>query len=400
MAPVDAPDGAPPRSGGPAGPNAPAPEQKRSRRDANLRVGRFFGVPIYFAPSWLLIAAFLTVYYVPVIRDLVDGISSSTAYALAMTFAVLFALCVLAHELGHTAVSLLLGHKVRRIVIFLLGGVSEIETEPTRPRDELLIAVAGPMVSVLIALGTLGGLFAVQSHTAPWVLLALLFGSNATVAVFNLLPGLPLDGGRVLRAAVWALAKNKFTGTRAAAWSGRAVAVLVAVVTLVIDRQSWGFAAGIIGLLMAAYLWVGATQSLRAANLFEHLPQIRLERFLRPGVMLPADLSVAEALRRAWDTQARGLVVLDSADHPQAIVDEARISSVPVDRRPWTSVTSVARPLEPGLILPVSLAGEDLLEALQNTPANEYLVVNADGSPAGIVASSDLVSALTAATRN
>lgn len=404
MVPVDAPDSAPPSGGGPvdAGRSTPpaGPDGKRPRREANLRIGRFFGVPIYFAPSWLLIAAFLTVYYVPVIRDLVDGVSSSTAYALALTFAVLFALCVLAHELGHTAVSLLLGHKVRRIVIFLLGGVSEIESEPTRPRDELLIAVAGPLVSVVIALGTLGGLFVVESHTAPWVLLALLFGSNATVAIFNLLPGLPLDGGRVLRAAVWAVARNKFTGTRAAAWSGRAVAVLVAIVTLVIDRQSWGFAASIIGLLMAAYLWVGATQSLRAANLFEHLPQIRLERFLRPGVMLPADLSVAEALRRAWDHQARGLVVLDSADHPQAIVDEARISAVPVDRRPWTSVTSVARPLEPGLILPVTLAGEALLEALQNTPANEYLVVNADGSPAGIVASSDLVSALTAATRS
>ncbi len=389
----------------PTGATGPRPQADGDQKDAprrfsSLRVGSFFGVPIFFAPSWLLIAGFLTVYYAPVIRDVLDGASGSTAYALALVFAVLFALCVLAHELGHTAVSLVLGHKVKRIVIFLLGGVSEIEKEPTRPRDEFFIALAGPMVSVLIAAGSFAGVLAVRSHTAPWILLVLLFGSNAAVAIFNLLPGLPLDGGRVLRAVVWAISHSQFTGTRAAAWTGRVVAILVAVATLVIDRASWGFAAGLIGLLMAAYLWVAATQTLRTANLMEHLPQIHLAQFLRPGVMLPPDLSVAEALRRAWENQALGLVVLDSADRPSAIVDEARIGAVPAERRPWTSVAAVARPLEPGLILPVSLAGEALLEALQKTPANEYLVVNDDGSPAGVVASSDLVIALAHAAKS
>ncbi len=122
-----------------------------------LPVGRFFGVPIYFAPSWLLVAALLTVYYAPIVHDAVPDVSASTSYLLAATFAVLFALCVLAHELGHTAVSLALGNPVRRVVIFLLGGVSEIERDPDRPRDEFLVAAAGPLVSLLITGAAAGG---------------------------------------------------------------------------------------------------------------------------------------------------------------------------------------------------------------------------------------------------
>jgi Zn-dependent protease len=359
-----------------------------------LAVGRFFGVPIYFAPSWLIIAGLLTVYYAPLIYDLVPGISRSTSYLLGLAFAVVFAVCVLAHELGHTAVSLLLGNPVRRVVIFLLGGVSEIERDPQRPRDEFLIAAAGPVVSLLIAAAALGGAQATAHNSMIGVLVLLLFWSNLIVAVFNLLPGLPLDGGRLLRAGVWAASRNRLSGTRISAWAGRLVAVGVAVSGLVLDRTDWGFTAGLFGLALAAYLWFGAGQSLKVAELMERVPRVNLDALLRPGLLVPSDLSVAEALRRAWSGQARGLVIVDATDAPRAIVDEARIGAVPPDRRPWTLVDSVARPLEPGLVLSRSLSGEDLLAAVQATPAHEYLVINPDGSPAGILATADLAAAL------
>src|SRR5579885_1283211 len=122
-----------------------------------LGIGRFFGVPVLFAPSWLVIAGLLTIFYGPVIESAVPSLSSSTAYLLALAFAGLLALCVLAHELGHTGVALLLGLPVRRVVIFLLGGVSEIDRAPERARDEFLIAGAGPLVSVLLAALCAGG---------------------------------------------------------------------------------------------------------------------------------------------------------------------------------------------------------------------------------------------------
>jgi len=359
-----------------------------------LPAGRFFGVPIYFAPSWLLIAALLTVYYAPIVGDVVPDVSASTTYLLAAAFAVLFAGCVLAHELGHTAVSLALGNPVRRVVIFLLGGVSELERDPDRPRDEFLVAAAGPLVSLLIAGAAAGGYQFVDGATLPGVLLALLMWSNLLVAVFNLLPGLPLDGGRLLRAAAWALGASRLTATRVAAWSGRGVAVLVAVSGLVLDRSSWGFTSGLLSIVLAVYLWFGASQSLKVGELMERLPGVSLDALLRPGLLVPSDLSVAEALRRVWSGNARGLVLVDTAERPSAIVDESLIGAVPPERRAWTQLADVARQLEPGLILRVGLAGEDLLAAVRATPAHEYLVVHEDGSPAGILAIADLAASL------
>jgi Zn-dependent protease len=359
-----------------------------------LAVGRFFGVPIYFAPSWLIIAALLTIYYEPVIYNAIPTISSSSAYLLASLYAVAFALCVLAHELGHTAVALMLGLPVRRVVIFLLGGVSELERDPEKARHEFLIAAAGPSVSLLLTGAAGGGITFLRSDTMPGVLLILLFWSNLTVALFNLLPGLPLDGGRLLRAAVWGISRNRLTGTRFGAWSGRVVAVAVAVVSLVLDRSALGLTAGIFGVALAAYLWFGAGQSLKVAQVLDRVPDVNLDALLRPGLLVTSDVSVAEALRRAWTGNARGLVVVDAADEPRAIVDELQIGAIPPERRAWTQLDSVSRPLEPGLVLKLGLSGEDLLAAVRATPAHEYLVVNTDGTPAGILATADLAAVL------
>lgn len=359
-----------------------------------LSFGRFFGVPIFFAPSWLIIAGLLTFYYAPVVRRVVPGVSSSAAYLTAFSYAVLFALCVLAHELGHTAVSLLLGKPVKRIVIFLLGGVSEIEREPDRPRDEFLISVAGPAVSAVLTLLTWLASSRLDQHTLLGVLAVLLFWGNLVVVVFNVLPGLPLDGGRLLRALVWALSHSRLTGSRAGAWAGRVIAVGVLVASVLLNRGSFGFGAGLISLLLAGYLWFGAGQSLKLAEMADRLPQVDVEALLRPGLLVPPDLSIAEALRRMWQGSARGLVLIDAAQRPAAIVDEARVNAVPPEQRPWVSLSTVARPLEPGLVLRRGISADDLLEAIRATPANEYLVVDEAGAPAGIIATADLAAAL------
>jgi Zn-dependent protease/CBS domain-containing protein len=359
-----------------------------------VRVGRFFGVPLYFSASWLIIAVLLTVSYGPLIRQVVPGVSASAAYLAAVGFAVVFALCVLAHELGHTAVSLALGRPVRRVVIFLLGGVSEIEREPDRARDEFLVAVAGPVVSLLLGGVAALGYWLLRVDTLPGALCTLLMWGNVVVAAFNALPGLPLDGGRVLRALVWAVARSRLSATRISAWAGRAISVVVAVAGLMVNRGSYGITPGLVTIVLAAYLWVGAGQSLRLAEVLDRAPSLHLSSLLRPGVLVSADVSVAEALRRVHEAQAGGLVVVDSADRPSAIVEERRISAVPMPQRPWTSVTTVARPLEQGLILPANLSGPALLDAVRASPASEYLVVDDTGSPAGILAAADLATAL------
>ncbi len=358
-------------------------------------MGRFFGVPLYFAPSWILIAALITATYGGVVYNAVEGLTRSVSYLIALAFAVALALCVLLHELGHVGVSLALGRPVRRVVIFLLGGISEIEGEIERPRDELLVAVAGPLVSLSVA----GGSWLAYEATSPGgvaeVFWFLLLWSNLIVAVFNLLPGLPLDGGRVLRAVIWGATHSRLTGTRVAAWAGRGIAVLVVLPGLFARSENWSVGTALFSAVLGAFIWIGATQSLRAAEVNDRVPDLNVARLMRPGLMVHADVSVAEAIRRTWERNARGLIVIDRADRPQAIVDEQRLGAVPIDQRAWVRVVDVSRPLLPGLVLPANLSGNDLLAAVRATPATEYLVVHPDGSPAGILSATDLAAALT-----
>jgi hypothetical protein len=306
----------------------------------------------------------------------------------------LFGVCVLAHEIGHTAISLALGHQVRRVILFALGGASEMVAEPERARDELLIAGSGPLVSLAIAGLTWIGYAATPAGSVPGVMLGLLCWSNLLLAAFNLLPGLPLDGGRLLRAAACAFGARPPAATRVAGWSGRAVAVAVAVAGIIAQSATGGVAAGLFTLALAAYLWVAATQSLRYAKVLDQLPGVSVQTLLRPGMFVPDDLSVGEALRRAWDAHARGLVLLDATSQPSAIVDEALIGSVPPQQRPWVPVSTVARPLEPGLVLPEDIDAAELLRRIQATPSREYLVVRPDGSAAGILAARDFADRL------
>ncbi len=372
----------------------PPAARQPHRRSGLFRVGRFYGVPLYFSASWLIIALLLTLSYGSLIKTVVPGTSRTTSYLAALAFAIVFALCVLAHELGHTAVSLALGRPVRRVVIFLLGGVSEIEHEPDRPRDEFLVSVAGPLVSLALGGVAAAGRLATDYYSVPGVVLTLLMWGNLVVAGFNLLPGLPLDGGRLLRALVWTVARSRLNATRISAWGGRVIAVVVAVSGILVDRSQYGITPGLITLVLAAYLWVGAGQSLRLAEVLDRAPALHLAALLRPGLLVPSDVSVAEALRRANEGRVGGLVLVDAADRPSAIVEERRISAVPMQQRAWTAVSTVARPLDQGLVLPVDLSGTALLDAVRATPASEYLVVDARGAPAGILSAADLAGAL------
>jgi Zn-dependent protease/CBS domain-containing protein len=357
-------------------------------------LARVCGVPVVLSPSWLLAGLLLTAVYAPILRDAAPSIGTSTAYASALIFAVLFGLCVLAHEAGHTVVSIRLGHPVRRIVLFALGGVSEIEQEPSRARDELLIAASGPLVSVLLAVGAGFAYDAAPAGRLLTALLGLLFWGNAGLAVFNLLPGLPLDGGRMLRAAAEAVGAGRLLATRIAGWAGRLIAVGLLVLGFAVDRSGVGLAGGVFTAAIAGYLWVAAGQAMQNARIMARVPALRTAELVRPGALVPAHVTVAEALDRAWQSNARGLVLVDSAARPTAIVDEGRIGAVPPERRPWTPVAAVARALEPGLTLPADLDAKELLDRIRTTPATEYLVVDGDGRPVGVIATRDFVQRL------
>jgi Zn-dependent protease len=366
-----------------------------------IRLGSVLGVGIFVTPSWLLIVVFVTLTYADLLRQQIPGTSAASSYLLALLFAVALGGSVLLHEIGHTVVSRLLGLRVKRIVVFLLGGVSELDGEAGRPRDEFAIAVAGPLVSFVLAglcwLVTL----ATPDDSAASVLLLLLAWSNLVIAVFNVLPGLPLDGGRLVQAVIWKLSRSRLTGVRIAAWSGRGVAVLVAVAVLLANaavrgsgNQLSAISATVLGLAVAGFLWFGAGQTLRTAELAGRAARLELGRLIRPSVYLPAQTPVSEAVRQAVANGAGGIVVIDGDGRTRAIVREADVAGLELRRHPWTTLGEVATPLRTGLIIRDDLPGDALLAVVREHPGSEYLVIGADGVSRGVLATSDLARSL------
>ncbi|MEO6880414.1 MAG: site-2 protease family protein [Mycobacteriaceae bacterium] len=197
-----------------------------------MPLGRLAGIPVNLAPSWLLGAALLTVVYAPFVRRLVPGTSTVASVVVALTLALLLGLSVLLHELGHCLAAVRTGAGVRQVELSLLGGVTELARQPRDARTEGTIAAAGPLVSVVLAVAALVGwrwLDVGDPLTLPSLLLLQVGLANAAVAVTNLLPGLPLDGGRVLSALAWGLTGRPSAGIRAARVGSVVVAAGVAV---------------------------------------------------------------------------------------------------------------------------------------------------------------------------
>ncbi len=385
--------------GGPVAPGGPAKPRRARPFGGGILMGKPFGVPVYVAPSWFLVAALITwVFGGQLDRVLPD--LGAVRYLIALFFAVAFYASVLVHELAHTVAALRFKLPVRRIQLQFFGGVSEIEKEAETPGREFVLAFVGPLLSLVLAGVFYGGMKAVEPGTVPGVLLAGLMISNLIVAAFNLLPGLPLDGGRMLRALVWKVSGRPMTGTVFAAWTGRALAVAV-LIGLPLATHAGGFTQqslsgvdsltdALLAAILAAIIWTGAGNSLRMARLREHMPDLRARALTRRAVPVPSDTPLSEALRRANDAGARALVVVDGAGGPISLVREAAIAGVPSHRRPWVAVSTLAQDLKEGMRVPAELAGEELLEHLRATPATEYLVVEETGEIYGVLSTGDV----------
>jgi Zn-dependent protease len=361
-----------------------------------IRMGAPFGIPIIVSPTWFLIAAFITYYFGQQISDDAFG---NWRYAIAFGFAVLLYLSVLLHELAHSVVAKSFGLPVRRIVIYFLGGVSEIEKEPDTPGREFAVAIAGPALSFALG-GIFFGVWKLMDHPTSSVgfaacqyLVTALWVSNLVVGVFNMLPGLPLDGGRVLRSAVWAITRKPLAGTAAAAWTGRALAVGVLIYAMLTTRNATS-GSGLYTLVWAAFIasfiWIGASQSLTVAKLRERIPTLHARTLTRRAIPVTSDVPLSEALRRAATVGARSLLIVDHAGKPTAIVHEAAVAATPLERHPWVQVGTLSRALRPGMTLTTDLSGESLLQALRATPAPEYLVTEGDGAIFGVLSAADV----------
>jgi len=348
-------------------------------------------------PSWFILAALLIVVLSP---PLIDSLGATQAYATTASFAALLGISVLLHEMGHCVVARTFDLPVRSITITFLAGFTEITREPQTPAREYAVAVSGPMVSLLLAGIGVGLLPLFDEATVASRVVENIAITNGLIAAINLLPGLPLDGGRVLRAIVWRLTGDDQKATRAAAWSGRIVAIVVLPVLLLGVLPALGYGdAGPVSIvfaaLIAAYVYTLATAALKRSQATSRLPLVSVAALARPALKVPADLPLAEAVRRAQAAGVRGLVVVDSADRLESVVSEAAVIATPEQRRPWVTVGTLGRRIEPGLLLDSALAGQDLLLAMGAMPATEYVTQDPVTGAVAVLSSQDVGRALT-----
>jgi Zn-dependent protease len=192
----------------------------------SIRIGKVLGIEVRLDVSWFIIFFLITWSLAGHYLMVYEGWRLEFRIALSLVTAILFFASVLAHELGHSVVATSTGVPVKCITLFIFGGMAQITREPKRARDEFLIAVAGPVVSLLLAVG-FGLVWMVSQRLEVCSLMALgawLGGINLSLALFNLIPGYPLDGGRILRSVIWGLTGNLSQATYLVSALGQGVA--------------------------------------------------------------------------------------------------------------------------------------------------------------------------------
>nr|WP_243395497.1 site-2 protease family protein [Nocardioides currus] len=374
----------------PSGADGPA-GAGRPRAPGTIRIGSLAGIDVLVTSSWFLIAALISFTIAPRIEQVEPGLGA-LKYVAGLVFAVVLYLSVLMHEASHAIMAQRFGFSVNSITLHFLGGMTEIDGSARRPRQEFWIAVVGPLTSIAVGVAAVGLWFVVPEGLVR-VAIEGLAGANLLIGVLNLVPGLPLDGGRVLKAVVWGASGDATKGTIVAGWGGRLTAVAVLAWPL-LQREIFDVPPTmfdyLLVIVLGLFLWTGATAAMSHAQLRRRLPALVARPLARRTLAVPEDTPLAEAVRRAQEIDAGSIVTTTTAGRPTGIVSEAAVLAMPQERRPWVATSSVARTLEDGLTLPATIAGEELVSAISKHPAEEYLLLEEDGTVLGVLATSDV----------
>jgi Zn-dependent protease len=357
----------------------------------NWRIGTIFGIPLFINSSWLIILALMT--YSNSITYQQWGVWQSWVAGLAI--ALLLFGSVLLHELGHSLVALSQNIQVNSITLFLFGGIAAIAEEPKTPGKAFQVAIAGPLVSfgLFITLGLVAEIFPKDSLFNE--ALASLANINLILAMFNMIPGLPLDGGQVLRAIVWKITGNPFTGVRWAAKTGQTLGWLA--ITLGVYNA---FINGNYGSLWLALLGWFALTNASAYDRFSQYQEALLK--IKAGEIMTREFRVVEAnltLQQfanqyltennrypayfaSSDGRYRGLVSLDALRF--------------IERSYWDKET-LNMIITPMADLPAVRENTDLVDvilAMENTEQKLMTVLSPADAVAGIIDRGDIVKAI------
>jgi Zn-dependent protease len=360
---------------------------------SSVRLGKIFGIPIGANYTWFIVFALVTISlatgYFP---SRYSDWSMAGYLSIGVLASLLFFGSVLVHELAHSVVALARGIPVKGITLFIFGGVANIGREPDRPLTEFLVAVAGPISSLLLAAGFGSLWLAGQVFELPAVAgLGLYLGTiNLWLALFNLLPGFPLDGGRVFRSAVWAWTGSMNQATRWATRSGRVIALLMIVgggAMILMGNWSSGIWLAFIGW----FLDNAASQSAKQAFIREALEGYTAGDFTASGCQtVDSNTPLDWVVRDYVLPHGKNCFMVTDGQQATGLATLGQIQQVPRQRWGWTPVRQIMTPLSK--IQPVR-AGEAAYSVLERmmTEGQSLLPVVDNGSFLGLVRQDSLL---------
>ncbi|EFD51374.1 site-2 protease family protein [Micrococcus luteus] len=370
---------------------------------ASVRLGTIAGAPVRLSWSWLLIAAVITLAFGPQIQRALPSLGGG-AYAVALGYAVLLALSVLAHEAAHALTGCAFGQRTEEIALTLWGGHTQFRSPSARPLDTVLTAMAGPTANLVLAGLAHLAARAVAGPSVPALLLEVTVWANLLLAAFNALPGTPLDGGRMVESAVWAATGSRARGVEAAGWAGRVVAVGVLAAVLgppILAGRAPDLFVVVLAAWVALTLWRGADDAVRHGRWSRRLETLRLEQVETPAVALPEHLGVAEALAQADDGR-RAVVAVDGAGRPRGVLDLTAAVALTPARRTTTPLAAVAVALAPEAVLvrdDVPASGPDLAARLADPQTPVWVLTDAHGLVRSVVPRETILAAVDATRR-
>jgi Zn-dependent protease/predicted transcriptional regulator len=369
------------------------------------KIGRALGIPIRVHASWFLVFFLatwsLSTGYLP---DSLPGLSPERYWAMGAVAAVLLFFSVLLHELGHSYVALYYRIPIEQITLFIFGGVAHMRREAPSPKAEFLIAVAGPAVSFVIGGGCF--LLVLLAEAIQWqqglqgvIMLGVLLGMvNVQLGLFNLIPGFPLDGGRVLRAGLWAWGKDFYRATRQAAVVGLAFGVIFGLVGLIVF---YGAASGELPASMMSnggwvvfigmFLFAAALASRRQAVLRQSLATIPIrDMMVTTVVSIPAQCTLHEAVNQYFQAYGYGGFPVVEDRRLVGLVTVLEVQSVAPALWAWRQVEQVMRPVSESLVITPEVPVIHAMERMARGGWDRLVVVQ-DGEIVGLVTQSAIV---------
>ena len=363
-----------------------------------FRIGKIFGINIHIDWSWLLIFGLVSWSLASTFGQIHTEWTALAQWGMALSAALLFFLSVLAHELAHSLVAQARGVPVRNITLFMFGGVSNIQREPTSPLGELLITIVGPLTSfvlgaVFLVLGT-GSITlanmnvmnanAILSQLGPVSTILIWLGSiNILVGLFNLIPGFPLDGGRIVRSILWGITDDLHKATRWASWMGQAVAwiLIFAGMSMLFGVQipllGAGFINGIWLIFIGWFLQSAAVQSYRKVVVQDILEDVPVKQIMYTDVpVVHANLSVQTLIDNyIMQSDNRAFIVLDD-ERMLGLVTIEDIRKVAPESRSEMLIRNVMTPSQKMVVVAPEEEASEAFERLQAKDIRQLPVVN------------------------